>query len=305
MQAQMIRLTRSDTQTAEIITQVITNEVSNELFTSDEVADFAQIIQATDSLHQTLKATNMNPIEVATEVAKQQLAVKQEVLDVLEEISDGAGSIESVSSSISVDSLLSSTDNFLEVNLAPEANDFTFILSQDELTNELELLSLDAVDLDGDQISYTILSEGIDTDGDGVDFLQIDPNGKLLIQDAGEISNIMGQKFDLSISLSDSRGKIKTISGSMMVDNPLVMESQTTDISSWMNSAWFGNFHKTGGPWIYHEKLGWQYVYTLSSGGFLVWDKDEKNWWWTTNQYFPYAYDYGSGVGFFTALIPM
>ena len=53
-----------------------------------------------------------------------------------------------------------------------------------------------------------------------------------------------------------------------MVDNPLVMESQTTDISSWMNSAWFGNFHKTGGPWIYHEKLGWQYVYTLSSGDF-------------------------------------
>ena len=38
-----------DTQTTEIITQVITNEVSNELFTSEEVADFAQIIQATDS----------------------------------------------------------------------------------------------------------------------------------------------------------------------------------------------------------------------------------------------------------------
>ena len=68
---------------------MITNEVSNELFTSDEVADFAQIIQATDSLHQTLKATNMNPIEVATEVAKQQLAVKQEVLDALEEIQMG------------------------------------------------------------------------------------------------------------------------------------------------------------------------------------------------------------------------
>ena len=59
----------------------------------------------------------------------------------------------------------------MEVNLfAPDAVDFTYVLSQDELTNGQELLSLNAVDLDGDQITYTILSEGIDTDGDGVIF---------------------------------------------------------------------------------------------------------------------------------------
>ena len=89
----------------------------------------------------------------------------------------------------------------------------------------------------------------------GIDFVQISQSGQLILQDAGEISNLTAQKLSLSISLSDSRGKTKTITGIVMVDNALVMESIPTFVNSWMNSSWLGNFHKTGGPWIFHEKL--------------------------------------------------
>ena len=84
-----------------------------------------------------------------------------------------------------------------------------------------------------------------------------------------------------------------------MVDNALVMESTATSVNSWMNSSWLGNFHKTGGPWIFHEKLGWQYLYKLSTGGYWFWDKEDSFWWWSSLETFPYAYDHSSGSWIF------
>ena len=250
-----------DSGVEEILNQVISTEVSNNLYTTEEVADFVEIVQISDSLHKTLKDSNISPAEVAAEVAKQQLAVKQDVLDVLEDISSGSGTIQSISSTLTLESLQASTQNFLEVNLfAPNANDFIYVFDGDGFSSNQEFYSLGAVDLDGDEITYSILSGNLDSDEDGISFLQINSSGSLVLQDPDEIENLISQKVTLSISLSDSNGKSKTVLGTIKIDNALVMESESTSTESWMSSSWFGSFHKTGGPWIYHQKLGWQYA---------------------------------------------
>ena len=273
---------------AEIVTSVINDQVATNLFTSEEVADFIKIVQVSDALHKSLINSDKSPAIVAAEITKQKLALKQSVLEELE----GIENLQSVSSTISLQSLQASSETFLEVNLfAPTADDFTFVLDDTGISSNQEMVSLGAVDLDGDGISYSILSGNVDSDGDGIDFVQINQAGQLILQDAGEISNLTAQKLSLSISLSDSRGKTKTISGIVKVDNALVMESDKSSVASWMNSDWFGNFHSTGGPWIFHEKLGWQYVYQLQAGGFWFWDKADNYWWWTDRNAFPYAFD--------------
>ena len=284
-----------DSGVEEILNQVISTEVSNNLYTTEEVADFVEIVQISDSLHKTLKDSNISPAEVAAEVAKQQLAVKQDVLDVLEDISSGSGTIQSISSTLTLESLQASTQNFLEVNLfAPNANDFIYVFDGDGFSSNQEFYSLGAVDLDGDEITYSILSGNLDSDEDGISFLQINSSGSLVLQDPDEIENLISQKVNLSISLSDSNGKSKTVLGTIKIDNALVMESESTSTESWMSSSWFGSFHKTGGPWIYHQKLGWQYVYKLPSGGYWFWDKIGGFWWWSSAESFPYAFDYSS-----------
>ena len=213
---------------------------------------------------------------------------------------EGIENLQSVSSTISLQTLQNSAETFLEVNLfAPTAENFTLVLDNLNLSSNQEMVSLGASDLDGDEISYSILSGNVDSDGDGIDFIQINQTGNLVLQDVGEISNLISQSLSLSISLSDSRGKTKTITGVVMVDNALVMESTTTSVNSWMNSSWLGSFHKTGGPWIFHEKLGWQYLYKLSTGGYWFWDKDNSFWWWSSPETFPYAFDYSSNSWIF------
>ena len=90
-----------------------------------------------------------------------------------------------------------------------------------------------------------------------------------------------------------------------MVDNPLVMESTATSVNSWMSSSWLGNFHKTGGPWIFHEKLGWQYLHKLSTGGYWFWDKEDSFWWWSNTEIFPYAFDNSSNSWIFSVSIAL
>ena len=284
---------------AEIVTSVVNDQVATNLFTVEEVAEFVQIVQVSDSLHKTLINSEKSPAIIASEITKQQLAVKQSVLDELE----GIENLQSVSSTISLQALQDSSETFLEVNLfAPTAEDFTIVLDNLNLSSNQEIASLGGVDLDGDTISYSILSGNVDSDGDSIDFIQINESGNLVIQDAGEISNLTAQKLSLAISLSDSRGKTKTITGMVMVDNALVMESTATSVNSWMNSSWLGSFHKTGGPWIFHEKLGWQYLYKLSTGGYWFWDKKDSFWWWSSPETFPYAFDNSSNSWIFFSL---
>ena len=168
------------------------------------------------------------------------------------------------------------------------------VFDGDGFSSNQEFYSLGAVDLDGDEITYSILSGNLDSDEDGISFLQINSSGSLVLQDPDEIENLISQKVNLSISLSDSNGKSKTVLGTIKIDNALVMESESTSTESWMSSSWFGSFHKTGGPWIYHQKLGWQYVYKLPSGGYWFWDKIGGFWWWSSAESFPYAFDYSS-----------
>jgi hypothetical protein len=281
---------------AEIITSVVSDQVATNLFTTEEVADFVQIVQVSDSLHKTLIKSDKSPAVIATEITKQQLAVKQSVLDELE----GIENLQSVSSTISLQTLQDSSETFLEVNLfAPTADDFNLVIDNINFSSNQKMVSLQALDLDGDEINYSILSGNVDSDGDGIDFVKIDQEGNLVLQDAGEISNLISQKLSLSISLSDSKGKTNTITGVVRVENALVMESTVTSADSWMNSSWLGNFHKSGGPWIFHEKLGWQYLYKLPSGGYWFWDKEDSFWWWSSLETFPYAYDHSSGSWIF------
>ena len=49
----------------EILNQVISTEVSNNLYTTEEVADFVEIVKLVIPFHKTLKDSNISPAEVA------------------------------------------------------------------------------------------------------------------------------------------------------------------------------------------------------------------------------------------------
>ena len=277
-----------DNLVGEVINQVIQEEIDVDLTNSEEVADFIQIVQVSDSLHKSLKNSNYSPAEVASQITKQQLAVKQEVIDELENVTTGTMTLKSLSEIISEESLRETADSFVTVNLfAPDAEDLAYTFTSLDHAQYEIIQTISGIDLDGDQINYAITSGNIDSNENGIDFLSVDSNGNLLLQDAEELEGLIAKKINLLITLSDNGGKTKNIHAEIKIENGLVLESQSTSADSWMNSDWLGSFHKTGGPWIFHQIFGWQYVYTLTNGGFWFWDREEGYWWWTDSNVFP------------------
>jgi CubicO group peptidase (beta-lactamase class C family) len=136
-------------------------------------------------------------------------------------------------------------------------------------------------------VEIEIISGNVDTDGDGISFLSLSV-GNLIVEDADELSNLMGQQLFLTFSLSDGRGKSSEVQGTILVDNRLTFASVTNLENMWVSSDWFGSFYSTGSPWIYHSQLGWLYVYPDNAQGYWFWDAVYSNWWWSNPDEFPY-----------------
>ena len=58
----------------------------------------------------------------------------------------------------------------------------------------------------------------------------------------------------------------------------------------WFTSTWFGTFHRTSSPWLYHVDLGWIYAVDDGTGnnGWL-W-REGHGWLWTGQDLYRYLY---------------
>ncbi|MDG1138612.1 MAG: DUF5011 domain-containing protein [Opitutales bacterium] len=266
----------------------IDEEIDSGLLSAGELEAFVDIVEKTDALHESLKSQALTPRDLLSELSKQQLAVEQEVISVYQELATSVGSVISLAETLTTASLIQSSNGFTNLNLfAPQAEDFRFVFRKADGVNNVVVKDFPSVDYDGDTVEIEITSGNIDTDGDGIPFLVLSA-GDLIVQDADELSNLMGQQFSLIFSMTDGRGKSSEVQGIILIDNGLTFESETNAENMWVTSSWFGSFYSTGSPWIYHYKLGWLYVYSDDAQGYWFWDAVYSNWWWSNPDVFPY-----------------
>ena len=273
---------------------VFNSVVGTSQYSADDLTACADMIQASDSLHLGLSNQDLAPLAFAGELTRQQLAVEQTILDSYDELAIGAGNLKTLAASINMSSLLQSSGGFSSVNLfAPSAADFSFVFRNLNIATSSELWALNISDLDGDKVSASIQSGNVDTDGDGKNFLGLSSDFRMTVEDPEEIRNLFGQSLSILILLDDGQGKTSTTRASIKVDNELTFSSSSSAVGTWMNSSWFGDFHATGSPWIYHTRYKWLYVHSDGVGGYWFWDPILYKWWWTNQNTYPYAYAQG------------
>ena len=61
----------------------------------------------------------------------------------------------------------------------------------------------------------------------------------------------------------------------------------------WYASDWFGSFHRTTSPWLYHADLGWIYAQDDENGDGWIWKKG-LGWLWTIEDVYPYLHHHES-----------
>ena len=280
-------------QLEDMLKTLIEEEIDSTLLSSDEAEAFIDILEKTDALHQSLKSQSLESSELLSELTKQQLVVEQEVISVYQELATAVGSVTSLAGTLTTDSLLQSSSLLNDLNLfAPQADDFKFIFRKADGLHNQVVQNFPSVDYDGDPVEIEIISGNVDTDGDGISFLSLS-TGNLVVEDADELSNLMGQKFSLTFSLSDGRGKSSETQGAIWIDNGLTFASDTNLENMWVSSDWFGSFYSTGSSWVYHSQLGWLYVYADDAHGYWFWDAVYSNWWWSNPDVFPYFIEQG------------
>ena len=85
-------------------------------------------------------------------------------------------------------------------------------------------------------------------------------------------------------------------------------QAESTTLSGWKKSPWFGFFYDSGSNWIYHATLGWLYLHEVGDGS--VWFHHSSfQWFWTNEQAFAWVYFdklsawryFLSGKGFYEA----
>ena len=60
-------------------------------------------------------------------------------------------------------------------------------------------------------------------------------------------------------------------------------QAESTALSGWKKSPWFGFFYDSGSNWIYHATLGWLYLHEVGDGS--VWFHHSNfQWFWTNEQ---------------------
>ena len=57
----------------------------------------------------------------------------------------------------------------------------------------------------------------------------------------------------------------------------------------WYQSSWFGGFHITKAPWLYHSQLGWLYALDDGTGNVWLWT-EPHGWLWTGQGLFRHLY---------------
>ena len=148
---------------------------------------------------------------------------------------------------------------------------------------------LETNDGDGDSVYHTLLAGNYDFDGDGLNALKLEPDGRLCVEDYDDLRQLAGSTLNLEIELDDMRGGNSLMMGQLAVKNLLTWDSSQLE-SSWYQSDWLGSFYSTEGSWVYHHPIGWLYVHPDGQDGFWFWDHNWNLWWWSKKRAFPWIY---------------
>ena len=146
-------------------------------------------------------------------------------------------------------------------------------------------------------MTVSIVGGNSDIDGNGILPFKINSNLELVVGDAFDLLQLSVADFNVTFAISDVGGKTSNFIGNMRSTGenstliPVSLFSgEGMETNNWYSSPWFGSFYTIDNKWLYHEKLDWLYLDPNSGGGFWIWDSYYQNWWWSSQQVFPYAY---------------
>ena len=163
----------------------------------------------------------------------------------------------------------------------------------------------DPDDVNGTGIYSYALVDGNGSNGNG--FFSLDENGTLRTAQVLDHESNASQAIRIRVTDEHNASLEKSFSIEI-IDLPESGQTQPpptdADLPDWLSdaepagaqfpgwhtSAWFGSFHRTSSPWLYHADLGW--IYALDDGtgnnGWL-WLKDH-GWLWTGQGLYRYLY---------------
>jgi hypothetical protein len=268
------------------------------VISSKELDQFASISSASNLAISDSTLLELEPAKLAGEISNRQIAVEQEVIVELEEVASGQRSLVGLAQEVDLVDLVEVSNSMPNFNqYSPVASNFSVFLTDDSFQSGATLTKLNASDPDGDVVVVEIIQGNTDVDGDGSLPLQLSSDLDLIVGDAFDLSQLSASDFNVTFRVSDAGGKSINIFGSFIKageDSPLVpvllFEGKGTGLADWYSSSWLGNFYAKDHKWMYHEKIGWLYLHANTGNGFWCWDSHYQDWWWSSEQVFPYAY---------------
>ena len=90
-------------------------------------------------------------------------------------------------------------------------------------------------------------------------------------------------------------------SNATLIGHVTVGSGDNAYVGGWY-SSWYGKFYAApghDGRWIWHTQHGWQYIASLNSSEFAVWDSAMQTWWYVNQAYYPAIYNYGDSAWYY------
>ena len=206
-------------------------------------------------------------------------------------VGTGLENVDSSALTLSLTEDVSLMANFVKIDnyFTPRATDFSLWIDQINYQPGEPLHYLDGEDGDGDSIYYQLITGNIDADDDGNQLFGLFANGTLSFLDTDEIIKSAGNTVQLIFSLYDGVGKTSQVEGLIRFAPEYVLNSEPLG-SNWYESSWLGTYMYTDNKWLYHRRLGWLFVYSLSGGDYWFWDAKSEDWLWTNEAFFPWVF---------------
>ena len=232
------------------------------------------------------------------QLAKRQIAVEEEVLVELEKVASGTASLSGLLLNTDVGSLIEVADSLPAFNqFEPVGTSFDVYMTEDLFQENVLVRTLDVSDPDGDEVSISLGSGNIDSDGDGLFPFTISNNHELRVADAFDFRQLSGTDSNLSIILTDVGGKtttifarLKAVGESNTPVSALLFNATSNGAQGWFSSTWMGHFYAVQDDWFFHSQLGWLYLQPNANGGFWFWDSLLQGWCWSNETVFPYSF---------------
>ena len=261
-----------------------------------DVIGAAQLSARADEMIVEAFSVTSVPHSLAAELAKIQAVIEDSVVSGYDKLRLEGGTTSTLAEALTKELLSGQIESFSGVNVfPPSAPNGEVALPYDRHASGVIVYSVAASDLDGDDVQFSISSGNTDADLDGINAFSVNSQGQILIADSDDLSNLSNGQAKIEILLSDGKGLYGSAAVTVILGNPLSLESTEVEgLVQWKRSSWFGDFYSNGSSWIYHQNLGWLYVYPDPSG-YWLWVSGLNSWLWTSPETYPYFFKYGGG----------